>query len=1241
MSRRWLKWLIGGVVSVVLLVGLVAAGAYWTAMHTEAGARWMFRQAVNAAPGRLAAGSIEGDLGSGLTIERLAYEDGTVAVTADRLAVRAGIDFRPLTLRIRALDAREVQVRLPEQDDPPRERRESDLQGLLKALQLPVAVAIERADVAGLALIGPDGEEAYRADRVSLAGRMADRLEIGRLEIAAAGLELDMDGALDLEEPFPAEARIRARLDSDGFGRADARADISGELDRFQALLTAELDGIDAGAQKPLGARVDVRGEGSLAGFRVETLDIAGEALRLNGSGAVDWAAEPAVTFDVVEAWLAPEYWSGDWPAGEALEGRVSGRLTSRDLVITDAEIGHAGGDARLDLQGRYDSRQGVVEGRLDWRDLRWPLVGAVSRIESREGGITLTGSPADWRLEGGAALAGEGAPEGGLTLAAQGDRDCARVPTLEGAVLGGEVRGEAEVCWGEDGRVRSELTARGLDTGILIPGWPGRIDIQAGLSGRTDGRELTVDIRRFEGELRDYPVQGSGTVSMQNEDVELRALRLQSGSSTISVDGRLGSAAGLAFTADVQELESLLPGSSGRIRGEGALSLDPSRPRLDLELEASGLSIEGLSVGSLMISNAPNAGERVADLLVTAEALSYGGQSFDSARGRLSLGDRVQQAQLELQRESERFGMALSGESSVRIGGAAFQWGDLAESRWAGAFDSLVYELGDQLSLSLARPAPLSLAADASSIEAACVTPGGDASLCMDAAWARGAPLSLSADLQQLPLSLLRPWLGEELRLTQQLDGSIEGQWAPGKEPSARLVLKMSPGRIGLADREDALLNTGQGRLDATLLNGRVSAGRFELPLEDDGVIDLDFEVPDVRGGSSGAIDGRVQLLLTDLDIVNHFVDGLDEISGRFESDLRLGGTWTRPLLSGQTRISEGVVENYGLGLRFTDIVLEGRTDGAAITELNGQFQAREGLGRLTALVDLGDLARPRMELQLKGEGLVLMDAPDLRVVSSPDLRLSWSDDTLEVGGRLFIPSARVAPRSIPGSTVAESPDRVIVAGEIPGSAAPSKAPASDLRVRGNFDLVLGDDVSVDLSVATAQLGGQANFAWRDSPQPIVNGGLELVGQIQAFGQSLRITDGKIAWTDSPAANPHLNIRAERQIYGNSEVRRAGVFVTGTLRRLVIEPFTDPMTDRERARTLLVTGSDFNMEKGVGAVNVGTYIAPRLFVSYGIGVFEDDNVLGIRFDLTRTWGVKATSGQRGTGVDIVYTIEH
>ena len=188
---------------------------------------------------------------------------------------------------------------------------------------------------------------------------------------------------------------------------------------------------------------------------------------------------------------------------------------------------------------------------------------------------------------------------------------------------------------------------------------------------------------------------------------------------------------------------------------------------------------------------------------------------------------------------------------------------------------------------------------------------------------------------------------------------------------------------------------------------------------------------------------------------------------------------------------------------------------------------------------------------------------------------------------------------------------------------------------------MTLGDEVELDLSVAVAQVDGSVKFTWQDDLLPLANGNYHMTGEIQAFGQLLQISEANIGFPGVPADNPHLNIRAERQIYGNSEVRRAGVFVTGTLKRPIIEPYTDPMTNRERAQTLLITGSDFNMETGVGAVDIGTYIAPRIFVSYGIGVFEDENVISIRYDLGRNWGVKATSGQRQTGLDISYTIEH
>ena len=125
------------------------------------------------------------------------------------------------------------------------------------------------------------------------------------------------------------------------------------------------------------------------------------------------------------------------------------------------------------------------------------------------------------------------------------------------------------------------------------------------------------------------------------------------------------------------------------------------------------------------------------------------------------------------------------------------------------------------------------------------------------------------------------------------------------------------------------------------------------------------------------------------------------------------------------------------------------------------------------------------------------------------------------------------------------------------------------------------------------------------------------------------------------PADQPYIRVRAEREIYGNTQIRRAGVLVDGPVRRPTVEAYTQPLTTEERALTLLVTGSDFDFEQGIGAVDFGTYIAPRLFVSYGVGVFDRENIISARFDLARGFGIKASSGSKESGVDLNYRFEN
>ena len=156
----------------------------------------------------------------------------------------------------------------------------------------------------------------------------------------------------------------------------------------------------------------------------------------------------------------------------------------------------------------------------------------------------------------------------------------------------------------------------------------------------------------------------------------------------------------------------------------------------------------------------------------------------------------------------------------------------------------------------------------------------------------------------------------------------------------------------------------------------------------------------------------------------------------------------------------------------------------------------------------------------------------------------------------------------------------------------------------------------------------------------PMANGRYDVAGEILVFGQRLEITEGSVQFPDVPADDPYLRIRAEREIFGNTQVRRAGVLVAGSLSRPTIEPYTTPATTEERALTLLVTGSDFDYERGVGAVDFGTYIAPRVYASYGIGLFENENVIRVRYDLKRGFGVTLTSGQKESGFDLSYRFE-
>jgi translocation and assembly module TamB len=365
----------------------------------------------------------------------------------------------------------------------------------------------------------------------------------------------------------------------------------------------------------------------------------------------------------------------------------------------------------------------------------------------------------------------------------------------------------------------------------------------------------------------------------------------------------------------------------------------------------------------------------------------------------------------------------------------------------------------------------------------------------------------------------------------------------------------------------------------------------------------------------------------------------GMDGIGGRFESNISLGGTLADPAFEGGFQLSNGFVQYAPIGLKLEDIEFSGQVEKRDRGKFNGKFRAGEGIGSIDGRFLFEDIENIQVDIAFSGDQLLLLNTDELKIETETDLRLGFSPQLMQINGHIRIPSARLTPSNLLLGRVSDSEDLVIDA-RTAGVQSETADTAAKIRVHGQLEVAFGDDVFIQVPGVETNISGSVLFDWSGDPVPLAEGSYVLQGKVDVYGPVLQINNGHISFPTVPADNPLLNIRAEREIYGNTQIRSAGVQVIGSLKRPVLQAYTVPVTNEDRAWTLLITGTDFDQGQGVGSFNVGTYIAPKLYVSYGISLFEDENVISARYDLKKGFGVKVTSGQRETGLDVSYTLD-
>jgi len=1040
---------------------------------------------------------------------------------------------------------------------------------------LPVPLHFKDIRFSGVEYFDPSGNKAFAIQLINAAGSLHGDLVLD-VEISSPRIQWP------LEDPEP-DAKL-----------TNLEANISGEWPKFNLDLAGnlELPGLES-------SQLILAGNGTDSDFTVQLLSLNGAGLSLAATGAVSWQDDLHLVLDANLERLDPRNWLEDWPQNHPVHGDLSVTWSGEELNVSSFALAVANTLISAQGHGVINLESGIVEGQLGWNDFSWPPGNPDPVMNSKNGSFTISGQPEDWNLEGSLDLQAGELPAGQVQMSGAGDMESLDVTIHEATVLGGTLVGDIDWNWTQSQPFNARLTMDGIDITPLVPRYPAVLNAKLTANGELEPFRLGVELQQLDGVINGYPVSASGGFHIEQDHVYADRLNLRSGASTLSLNGNLYEPGGIGFTADIDSLVRFSDELGGSLTAQGTLSLDPESPKFIATLSAQQLLFGQVAIESL-----------------TAR---FGGQ------------EPLQHIAINALTQ----GMDVGLEMSISVS----DWADPLASDWNGSLFELRFDHHGQLILALDQPVPLEGDLTYFRLEQACFSGARDTHMCMESSWRSPDEFSFSADMAALPVGLLELFIDLEVKFTQVLSGTLNWSQKAGGDRNGGAQIDISPGVIQEVDGDEVLLETGPGLFAFELDGGQLRKGDLDINFPGSGDIDIDFSVLDLSLGRESPVQGTARIDLSDIGVVGVLVPLFDTIDGVLDVDMSLLGTLSDPDFKGRATLTNGELANLASGFAFSEINLSGEVSELDRSELKGSFRAGEGSGEISMIIYFEDILAPVINLALEGESLTLIDVPDLKVIANPDMELNWQDKTLEINGHLLVPTARLAPSYLPQSSVGQSADVVIVAGELPvveDDFLQSKA----IKFRGSLEVELGEEVVIDLDLAQINVTGMTRFTWQDDVIPIADGSFNATGDIQAYGQSLRITRGRISFPDIPADNPHLNIRAERDIFGNSQIRRAGLMVAGTLRRPVIEAYTVPMTNKHRAQTLLVTGSDFNYEQGVGAVDVGMYVLPRLYISYGIGIFAEGNVISARFDLARGFGIKATSGQRETGLDISYTIE-
>ena len=1247
--RRWLRWMALSF-AVLLLLLLLAVG--WL-IGTASGLRFALARAEGFTQGALTVHSAQGRLVGPLDLSGVRYADGK---GLDVKVATAHIDFSVGALwrkRVHVLDLHVdgVDVALPKSEET------TDNQSSFSLLP-PLDILLDRVHV-GAVRITQDGKPLFASNTLDLAGSWTSRgIELRQLALRAPDGHADLTGTMGISSTYRGDSKA-------AFAWTVSGTEYAGEL--------------------------AVRGDGRQAHLELQLVQPMAARLQLQWTqgGDYPWTARlDAPRFDpkplLGESSLTQLAVALDGK-GDRRGGSVQGRLDLNDhqlqlqpLTVRFSEDFETLTIDRLALaspQFKGDvGAHGVLalgaqplsaDLTLDWKDVELPE-NLVGQVLQSHGSLKAKGSADQFHASGDLAIG----PPGKLadvTLDLDGTQKQIDLHALTVKQPQGQMQAKGALVLQPVLGWQMEATANRFDPGHVLAKWNGSLDFDIASQGTLpQGHpDVTLEIRKFEGRLRERTVHGDGKLHLPPEGVVDGKLHLVSGGSDVQVDAKPGASNDATIKLAVATLGDWLPDSAGRL--QGTIRVQGKYPKLavDANVQGSALSYAGQHIDSLrLLANVPDISRPGGKLDVQTTGVNAGGLAFTQVSVR---GDGT----------AERHNLTLDARGSTLSADLALS-GSLKGSAWNGTLSTLNIDLAGLPRWRLQQSTALSYSDGAMNLSELCLT-AGDPLLCTAAKQDKAGNLEASYRLHSLPIALLMS-AASTAKVPMRVEGSLEGDGNIRRNAAGALngnaSITSSHGSIAYADRPDEPLITYSNLAANAQLSPSNQRIDLHAGLTNNGRLDGQVSI----SGAQQALAGQVSLHVTNLALLEIFTTEVVNPKGAINAEFGLGGTVSQPAVNGQATISDFAAEIPAMGLKLSQGRVAVSTTDARHFRLDGTLHSGDGNLVLAGSAALGTDAQS--VLSVKGSNFKAVDIPAAKVVMSPDLAVRHDANGLDITGSVTLDSADVNLDKLPGAGATKaSPDVVVIDDK------QQEEQASRMPITASVTVKLGDKAHLVGMGLDGRLHGQLVVSERPGRATTGQGQIEVDGTYKAYGQNLQIERGQLLFATTPIDNPGLNIRAVRKLNPNATIddgQKVGLYVAGTAQRPTLTVFSQPVMEQSDALSYLVTGKPLSQVKGgegnmVGAAaqalgsatgnllaksigsrlgfddvgvsssdalngssafTVGKYLSPRLYLSYGVGLFDPGQVITLRYHFSQHWNFEAQNATDFNRASLNYRYE-